>query len=264
MSIREFFKLKYILIVCAVVGVGCHPKKKPRNPIVKDKPEEVVLPGNDPVEPDISEPSPTPDTPPARLKSCENYKSGAVVCDHEWVGEAPIRTIIAIHGMFPGNPRQLVRGVFGTDNEVRAFANRYRARIVVLGRPKSLILWSYKDHLQDIVNIGRIYGEQSELYFFGHSNGGGLAGCAAAAIWLISIAKAIIFNPEMKTSRTGTSGETGTGFGMPLVKAFVETVKGSIEIRSKAIKDHPKDHGTTVVLTFRRSSQETSTVEEAS
>ena len=74
----------------------------------------------------------------------------------------------------------------------------------------------------------------------------------------------IIFNPEMKTSRTGTSGETGTGFGMPLVKAFVETVKGSIEIRSKAIKDHPKDHGTTVVLTFRRSSQETSTVEEAS
>ena len=75
---------------------------------------------------------------------------------------------------------------------------------------------------------------------------------------------AIIFDPEMKTNRTGTSGETGTGFGMPLVKAFVENVKGSIEIRSKAIQDHPKDHGTTVVLTFRSSSQETSTVKEAS
>lgn len=182
MIFREVLKLKCVLMVCAVVGVGCHPKKKPRNPILKDKPEEVVSPSDDLVEPEIPGPSPTSDTPPARLKRCQSYKSGAVVCDHEWVGESAFRTIIAIHGMFPGNPRQLVRGIFGTDNDVRAFADRYRARIVVLGRPESLILWSYKDHLQDIVNIGRIYGEQSELYFFGHSNGGGLAGCAAAVL----------------------------------------------------------------------------------
>ena len=60
-----------------------------------------------------------------------------------------------------------------------------------------------------------------------------------------------IFNVSKATSREGTSGETGTGFGMPLIRKFMETYGGSIEIFSKDEKTNPKDHGTTIKLLFR-------------
>ncbi len=41
-----------------------------------------------------------------------------------------------------------------------------------------------------------------------------------------------IFSPVKPTTRRGTSGEEGTGFGMPLVKKFIEYFQGSIEIVS--------------------------------
>ncbi|OGV46791.1 MAG: hypothetical protein A2017_14400 [Lentisphaerae bacterium GWF2_44_16] len=60
-----------------------------------------------------------------------------------------------------------------------------------------------------------------------------------------------IFNINKATSREGTSGETGTGFGMPLIKKFMETYGGSIEVFSKDEKTSPKDHGTTIKLLFK-------------
>ena len=53
-----------------------------------------------------------------------------------------------------------------------------------------------------------------------------------------------IFNETGYTSRPGTQGEKGTGFGMPITKAFVEKFGGSITVSSKCIEDFPKDHGT--------------------
>ncbi|MDC7240676.1 MAG: response regulator [Spirochaetales bacterium] len=61
-----------------------------------------------------------------------------------------------------------------------------------------------------------------------------------------------IFHPGSKGSRKGTSGEQGTGYGMPLVKKFLDKYGASIEIRSRTIEKYPEDHGTSVLLRFRK------------
>jgi len=45
-------------------------------------------------------------------------------------------------------------------------------------------------------------------------------------------------------SRHGTSGEEGTGFGMPLMHRFVQTFGGRVEVESRTIEESPLDHGT--------------------
>jgi two-component system, sensor histidine kinase and response regulator len=55
-----------------------------------------------------------------------------------------------------------------------------------------------------------------------------------------------IYSLTKPTSRLGTNGEKGTGYGMPLVKRFIEAFGGSIHIESKD-ETHP-DHGTTIIL----------------
>lgn len=55
-----------------------------------------------------------------------------------------------------------------------------------------------------------------------------------------------IFHPGKSTSRTGTEGETGTGFGMPLVKRFMEKYEGSINI------DSTEGEGTKITLYFKK------------
>ncbi len=60
-----------------------------------------------------------------------------------------------------------------------------------------------------------------------------------------------IFDLKKPTTRTGTNGEKGTGFGMPLVKKFVSTFGGQIEIFSKEEGAYPVGHGTEVKLTLK-------------
>lgn len=59
-----------------------------------------------------------------------------------------------------------------------------------------------------------------------------------------------LFEMDQATTRRGTSGEKGTGFGLPLVKEFTENLNGSIEVKSIAKDDHndSKDHGTEFIL----------------
>jgi len=57
-----------------------------------------------------------------------------------------------------------------------------------------------------------------------------------------------MFNPNEKTTRDGTGGEKGTGFGMPLVKLYLNKFNGDIRVESKEKDKHPEDHGTTMVL----------------
>ena len=59
-----------------------------------------------------------------------------------------------------------------------------------------------------------------------------------------------IFNPIKRTNRYGTDGETGTGFGMPLVYKFVHVYGGSIRVESIEQKDDADKHGTAMILTF--------------
>jgi len=63
-----------------------------------------------------------------------------------------------------------------------------------------------------------------------------------------------IFSKTEKTTRAGTQNETGTGFGMPLVKLFMEKYGGHISIESKAVEEYPADHGTEISLSFKKAS----------
>lgn len=57
-----------------------------------------------------------------------------------------------------------------------------------------------------------------------------------------------IFNSNFKTSRQGTLGEKGTGFGLPIVKSFADLLNVKITITSKCEQDGENDHGTIVTL----------------
>lgn len=62
---------------------------------------------------------------------------------------------------------------------------------------------------------------------------------------------AAIWDPAQKTTRQGVNGEVGTGFGMPLVKQFVESYGGRVSIESRDMHEFPDGHGTTVHLDLR-------------
>jgi two-component system, sensor histidine kinase and response regulator len=61
-----------------------------------------------------------------------------------------------------------------------------------------------------------------------------------------------LFDPTRNISHAGTRRETGTGFGMPLVKRYVDLFGGRIEISSKPHRPESASlaHGTTVRLFF--------------
>ncbi len=61
-----------------------------------------------------------------------------------------------------------------------------------------------------------------------------------------------LFEVTKSTSRPGTGGEKGTGFGMPLVKKFVGLFGGSIRVESRDEALHPDDSGTEFTIDFRR------------
>ena len=64
-----------------------------------------------------------------------------------------------------------------------------------------------------------------------------------------------LFDISESISRPGTNGEIGTGFGMPLMKSFVEFYGGEITVSSKDIQDYPDDHGTKISIYFQASKQ---------
>ena len=56
-----------------------------------------------------------------------------------------------------------------------------------------------------------------------------------------------LFDIRKKTSRKGTAGEVGTGFGMPLMQKFIHAYGGEIHVSSKE-KSATDDHGTEITL----------------
>ncbi len=57
-----------------------------------------------------------------------------------------------------------------------------------------------------------------------------------------------LFNPSKPTTRLGTAGEKGTGFGMPLAKAYVDKFGGQLKVESQTVESSPDKHGTTVTI----------------
>ncbi|MCP4150108.1 MAG: hybrid sensor histidine kinase/response regulator [bacterium] len=64
-----------------------------------------------------------------------------------------------------------------------------------------------------------------------------------------------IFSMSYSTSRSGTMGEKGTGFGMPIVKKYMQIYGGEIKIESKNVDEFPANHGTEIELVFKRFQQ---------
>ncbi len=60
-----------------------------------------------------------------------------------------------------------------------------------------------------------------------------------------------MFDISKTTTRHGTEGEKGTGFGMPLVKKFVTAYGGSLVLSSQEKKENVTDHGTEVRLLLK-------------
>lgn len=58
-----------------------------------------------------------------------------------------------------------------------------------------------------------------------------------------------LFDPAIKTNRAGTQGEKGTGFGMPIVKFYVEKFGGKVDVTSQTSEESTKT-GTTFELSF--------------
>ncbi len=57
-----------------------------------------------------------------------------------------------------------------------------------------------------------------------------------------------IFQLSRTKSRLGTEGETGVGYGMPLVNRFISLYDGKIKVDSIEKTGHSTDHGTTVTM----------------
>ena len=62
---------------------------------------------------------------------------------------------------------------------------------------------------------------------------------------------ASLFDLDAMTTRPGTDGEPGTGFGMRTVKSFIDLFGGQIEVHSSAETMRPDDHGTTVGIRLK-------------
>jgi signal transduction histidine kinase len=61
-----------------------------------------------------------------------------------------------------------------------------------------------------------------------------------------------IYSRYYETTRKGTQGESGTGFGMPLVKAFVNKYGGSLEIQSRCEKEFKENSGTRITIILKK------------
>lgn len=59
-----------------------------------------------------------------------------------------------------------------------------------------------------------------------------------------------LFDIDKATSRPGTAGEAGTGYGMVLIKDSIEKLGGKLYIDSKTKEESKEEHGTRISLTL--------------
>ncbi|WP_245676862.1 sensor histidine kinase [Oligoflexus tunisiensis] len=64
--------------------------------------------------------------------------------------------------------------------------------------------------------------------------------------------QAKIFDISSPTTRPGLKGEKGTGFGLPIVKSYVECYQGRLEVESTPVEENAEVHGTRFLLTLKR------------
>ena len=65
-----------------------------------------------------------------------------------------------------------------------------------------------------------------------------------------------LFDGSKPTSRRGTRGERGTGFGMPIVKSYVEAYGGEVSVTSRPVEESPDAHGSVFAVRLRHAPQQ--------
>lgn len=101
-----------------------------------------------------------------------------------------------------------------------------------------------------ITNAAKFSEPESTVLLEAHAEPNGLVRCTLSdtGIGIPPDMLRKLFDPTMQTSRPGTRGEAGTGFGMPLVKQIIESFGGTIEIDSRDRESSPGNHGTRISL----------------
>ncbi len=61
-----------------------------------------------------------------------------------------------------------------------------------------------------------------------------------------------LFRADKPTSRPGTKGERGTGYGLPLAHAYVEKYGGAITVDSQTEHESPQRHGTRITVSLKK------------
>ena len=125
--------------------------------------------------------------------------------------------------------------VWETDKSLNLKADSPSLKHQVLGNILSnAIKYSYPNSTIDVIIRNR--GEMAQIIVRDHGVG------------MNSEVAGRIFNEELSHSREGTSGEKGTGYGMPLAFQFVRAFNGSIKVVSRPKETHKKDHGTDFII----------------
>ncbi len=60
-----------------------------------------------------------------------------------------------------------------------------------------------------------------------------------------------LFDVTKSHSRKGTAGESGTGFGMPVMRKFVTLFGGTVDVTTRESTTHPDDHGTEFIIRLK-------------
>ncbi len=61
-----------------------------------------------------------------------------------------------------------------------------------------------------------------------------------------------VFEFSKVSSRSGTAGEKGSGFGLPIAKMFLDKMGTGLDLKSYPEESSPKDRGTHFTLTFKK------------
>ena len=126
----------------------------------------------------------------------------------------------------------------------------------VMAEPKILANHVFSNLISNAIKFS--YPDSNIVVTATRASGHTTIGVADRGIGMPPELLAHLFDLDAKTTRPGTDGEPGTGFGIRTVKSLVDLFGGEIEVSSRAETLYPDDHGTTVAIRLKSGSPRSS------